>query len=489
MANAPSFIFVVFGATGDLMARKLAPALYRLVESGHIPFAPFVIGVGRRDISEDQFRSMIGSEAKGAVGRSFDSNIWQAIAQKVSYEQGFFEDKALYGRLVAKLTAFDRQAHACIPRFFYLATPPQHYETILTRLEESKLSIGCGQDTPEFTRILIEKPFGKDLATSRELEKLLSGIFAEKQIYRIDHYLDKETVQNILAVRFANGIFEPTWNRDFLDHVQISLLEPDGIGKRGSFYDGVGALRDVVQNHMLQMLAFTAMDQPKAFDSQNLRRARQNVLSSIRPIGPADIGQTVRGQYVGYTKEINVAPSSVTETFVCLKLALDIPRWQGVPFYLRTGKKLESKVTEISLHFKKPVVCTGPLCLFPEPQVKRNVLVLRISPDRGMSLRLMAKKRGLGMDLVSIEMQQVGHGELPSHGEYERLLLDAIRGDQTLFAHSDEVEYSWRFVSGVLDSWKEKNPPLHLYTGGSLGPAQAETFIKKDQRHWYLAED
>ncbi|MBI3385614.1 glucose-6-phosphate dehydrogenase [Candidatus Gottesmanbacteria bacterium] len=471
------------------MARKLSPALYRLVADGHIPFPPFVIGVGRRDISEGEFRAMIEAEARAAVGASFDPRVWESIARHVSYEQGFFEDTALYQRLVGKLTRFDKDANACVPRFFYLATPPQHYETILTNLESSKLSVGCGQDTPEYTRILIEKPFGKDLATSQELEHVLSRVFVEKQIYRIDHYLDKETVQNVLAVRFANGIFEPTWNNQFLDHVQIALLEPDGVGKRGAFYDGVGATRDVVQNHMLQMLAFTAMDQPKAFDSDNLRRARQHVIQAIRPLGAGQMSQAVRGQYIGYTKEANVDPLSETETFVALKLTLDIPRWKGVPFYLRTGKKLKSKVTEISLHFKKPVVCTGPLCLFPEPQVKRNVLVLRISPDRGMSLRLMAKKRGLGMDLTSIEMQQVGHGGLPSHGEYERLLLDAIRGDQTLFAESREVEASWRFVSGILDAWKEKKSSLYQYKPGSWGPAESEEFIKKDQRSWYLAED
>lgn len=474
MITASPFVLVVFGATGDLMHRKLMPAVYRLLQDSHIGAPPVIIGVGRRDISDSEFREMMAVSVREATGTQFHQALWERIASRISYQRGFFEEPDLYERLVAQLRL------AGVPRFYYLATPPQNYETILTALSKTKLNE---------SRILIEKPFGKDLTTARSLEHLLSSVFTEKQIYRIDHYLDKESVQNILALRFANGIFEPTWNEQFIDHVQISLLESTGIAGRGVFYDGVGALRDVVQNHMLQMLAFTAMDRPKAFDSENLRAARRRVLSAISSITPMRVSKTVVcGQYDSYRQEKDVKADTTTETYVALKLFLDTPRWRGVPFYLRTGKKLKEKVTEISLHFKKPVVCTGPLCLFPEPQVKRNVLVIRISPDTGMGLRLMAKKPGLGMNLTPIEMQEAERDGRTPHTEYEKLLLDAIRGDQTLFAHSSEVEASWRFVTKILDGFPRLSAP-HSYTSGSWGPIEADEFIEKDERHWFLSRD
>lgn len=487
VASSP-FVLVVFGATGDLMARKIMPALYRLVEEKHIASTPYLIGVGRRAVTNDEFQSMMKSAVKDSRGKECNESLWKDIASRISYEQGFFEDARLYKQLVTVLTHLDDQMNACIPRFFYLATPPEHYETILTSLQTSKLSEGCGQNTPEYTRILIEKPFGKDLRTAQELEKLLGRIFSEKQIYRIDHYLDKQSVQNILALRFANGIFEPTWNSKFIDHVQIALLESIPVSPRGAFYDGVGAIRDVVQNHMLQMLAFVAMDQPKAFDSENLRAARRKVIESILPIEPTHVSSSVvTGQYEGYRKETNIDPQSRTETYAALKLFLDTSRWRDVPFYLRTGKRLKEKVTEVSLHFKKPVVCTGPLCLFPEPQVMRNVLVIRISPDTGMGLRLMAKKPGLGMDLTSIEMSEHKKDETDAHGEYEKLLLDAIRGDQTLFAHSSEVEASWRFVTKILDGFSSGKIRPFQYQSGTWGPKEANDFIERDLRHWYTS--
>jgi len=482
--NSP-LIFVIFGATGDLMNRKLMPALLHLVRDGALSQDVYIVGVGRREITTDEFQNMMLDSVKRMYRKEFDSTLWQKIISRMYYSQGKFEDKNLYDDLVNLLDTFDKECNACVPRFFYLATPPQHYETILTRLHTSKLSEGCGQGTTLYTKVLIEKPFGKDLNTARHLDELLASIFEERQIYRIDHYLGKETVQNILSFRFANGIFEPTWNKDFIDHIQITLSEDEGVGTRGMFYDGVGALRDVVQNHMLEMLAIIAMDQPRAFDAQSIRDEKAAVLKkiSIRNF------ETLRGQYDGYTKENDVDARSTTETFVALKLHLDIPRWNGVPFYLRTGKKLPEKFTEISIHFKKPMVCYGDVCLFPEPDVKRNVLTIRIEPDEGIALRLMAKTPGFGMKLAPVSMnfsyaQSFAAIETPQ--AYERLLADSVRGDQTLFARTDGIDASWTLVTKVLRVWEKTSLPLLPYTQGSWGPPEAHDFIEKDRRHWFL---
>lgn len=461
-------IFVIFGATGDLMHRKLMPALYHLIADGAISKDVFIVGVGRREITTDEFRRMMGKPVKN-----------------MHYVQGTFEDKKLYSDLVSLLDTFDKECRACVPRFFYLATPPQHYETILTHLHDSKLSEGCGQGTTLYTKVIIEKPFGKDLKTARRLDQLLGNIFEERQIYRIDHYLGKETVQNILSFRFANGIFEPTWNKDFIDHVQITLSEVDGVGTRGAFYDGVGALRDVVQNHMLEMLAIIAMDQPRAFDTQSIRDEKAAVLKKISTRS----FESIRGQYDGYKKEKDVDPNSTTETFVAVKLSLDIPRWDGVPFYLRAGKKLPEKFTEISIHFKKPKVCYGDICLFPEPDVKRNVLTIRIEPDEGIALRLMAKTPGFGMKLTPVSMNfsyAQSFAAINAPLAYERLLSDAIRGDQTLFARTDGIDASWTLVSKMVADWDKRALPLHIYSSGSWGPREAHNFIEKDGRHWFL---
>lgn len=469
------FVLVVFGATGDLMSRKLAPALYRLVADSHVAVPPFLVGVGRRKISEDGFREMMAIAVRGASGPSFDLSTWEKLARNIFYQQGYFEDKALYGNLIAALSEFDSQMRACVPRFFYLATPPSHYETILTSLRESKLSEGCGQGTNEFTRVLIEKPFGKDLATAISLEKLLSTSFSEKQIYRIDHYLGKETVQNILSLRFGNGIFEPTWNSRFLDHVQITLAEESGVGTRAGFYEGVGALRDTVQNHMMQMLAFTAMEPPGKLTPEAVRKARANVLSTIQK--PTDV---ILGQYEGYRKEEGVAQGSTTETFVALKLLLDTPRWRGVPFYLRTGKNLKRRDIEISLHYKKPVSA-----LFDQAILHRNIFAIRIGPNEGLALRLMVKEPGLKMNVVASHME-FDYAQVPaktgSHAEYEKLLLDALRGDQMLFAHTNEISASWAALSHIT-------APLTSYKPGTWGPKEAEKLIEKDGRHWFLHED
>ncbi len=493
---------VIFGATGDLMHRKLMPALYHLIRDGAVSRDIYIVGVGRREITTDQFREMMASAVKESLGDEFDLNLWSHIIDHMHYSRGKFEDEALYGNLTQLLEGFDKEIQACVPRFFYLATPPQHYETILNHLHKSKLSEGCGQGTSLYTRVLIEKPFGKDLATAQHLDELLGKIFEERQIYRIDHYLGKETVQNLLSFRFANGIFEPTWNREFIDHVQITLAEDIGVGTRGEFYDGVGTLRDVVQNHMLEMLAVTAMDQPRAFDAQSIRDQRVKVTRAINCIEPKDVGRfVVRGQYDGYTKEKNVDPHSTTETFVAMRITLDTPRWRDVPFYLRAGKHLAGKTTEISIHYKKPAVCvgdpstsSGQVCLFPEPDVMRNVLAIRVDPKEGIILRLMAKKPGFGMKLTPVQMNFAYKDSFTKESQpmaYERLLLDAIGGDQTLFSRTDEIDASWSFATKILEGWKTyaKKAPLITYTKGTWGPSESDSLMKKDGRHWYLEED
>ncbi len=527
-------VFIIFGATGDLMARKLMPAIYGLYKRKEISQNLFLVGVGRREMTNDQFRELMANAVLNShalrsqknldpssvslstdhnrdahekekpdqifslparsTQASFDQKTWERLIDGVYYEQGFFEDPTLYDRLVATLARFDETMKACVPRFFYLATPPEHYEPILTHLKTSTLSEGCGQGTTNFTRVLIEKPFGRDLETARKLDRLLAGTFEEKQIYRIDHYLGKETVQNILSLRFANGIFEPTWNRDFIDHVQITLAETEGVGNRGAFYDGVGAIRDVVQNHIIQMMALIAMEQPKAFDATSIRDMRSAAIKAVKMISPKDLHECVlRGQYDGYTKEKNVDPASRTETFVALKLELDAPRWKGVPFYLRTGKKLQTKTTEISIHYKKPVVCTGPACLFNEPEVKRNTLAIRIEPDEGVSLRLMVKNpKGGGMSVAPVVMRFSYAKSFPGLAQpdpYEKLLLDAIIGDATLFARTDGIEASWQFVTNILSGLAAGKTPLVSYKPGSMGPKVADAFIEKDGRHWFLQEN
>jgi len=480
-------IFIIFGATGDLTQRKLMPAIFSLIQHKNISEDTIVIGVGRRPLSDDEFRASMMQASKVS---SDTSKLWEHVAKNIHYIQGLFGDKALYLSLIQKLEAVDKVYKACIPRFFYLATPPEHYETILTNLSSSKLSEGCGQESNSFTKVLIEKPFGRDLKTAKALDLLLSQIFHEEQIYRIDHYLAKETVQNILAFRFANGMFEPTWNNTFIDHVQITVGEDLGVEGRGALYEGIGATRDVLQNHMMQMLSLIAMEQPAAFDAVSIRKERTRIVASIPELTTQESLEVIRGQYKGFLDEPGVA-GSTTETFVAMKLFVNTSRFAGVPFYLRTGKKLSKKVTEISLHYKKPALCNDEACFFNPEMVFRNVLTIRIEPDEHITLRLMVKKPGFGMKLSPVTMSYVYKEEFASKKRfdaYEILLLDAIAGDQTLFAHTDEITNSWRVLSPLLSLWQSEQAKLPvLYEPGSWGPEAVESLIQKDERAWYIS--
>lgn len=472
------FVIVVFGATGDLAQHKLIPALFSLYKQNQIGKEFFIVGFARREFSDSEYAQMVGSDLQ-------KDPAWTEFSKNIYYQQGLFEGKKGYQSLIDKLKIFDEKIGACITRLFYLATPPDNYLTILENLKETRLSEGCGQGSEKWTRIAIEKPFGRDLETAKELDKKLADIFEENQIYRVDHYLGKETVQNMIAFRFANNIFEPVWNKEYIDHVQITFQD-EGVGKRGKFFDGVGMLRDVAQNHLLQLLATVAMEQPKSFTKEGVRDARANAIKAIRNIDPVDVSElVVRGQYEGYLNEPGVAPHSTTETFVAMKLFVDTPRFTDVPFYLKVGKNLTGELMDIKIVFKQ--TCH---LLFKEygcPEVG-NVLTIRIQPDEGIGMRFIAKKPQSRLSLSPVDMNFSYHQTFGGHGAdaYEKLFQDILLGDQTLFNRSDELESSWQLISNILEGWSSIKPSSEVlqYKPGSSGPEEADKLIVKDGRKW-----
>ena len=471
------FIMVIFGATGDLAQNKLIPSLFSMFKKDVLSRDFFVIGFSRRDITDGDFRNFF---------KSSDDSKWEEFARHLSYQKGDFGQEQGYLQLIDKLNAIDKKIGACVARFFYLATPPQNYETILDFLSSTKLSEGCGPSFTEvsegkqgnFTKIIIEKPFGKDLETAISLDKKLSAIFEEKQIFRVDHYLGKETVQNIIAFRFANGIFEPVWNKNFIDHVQITFSEKEGIKDRGKFFDGVGTLRDVGQNHLMQLISAVAKEQPKSFTKEDLRDARAKLIGSIRYSG-----ESVRGQYQSYKKEKDVVSGSNTETFVATKLFVDTPRFEGVPFYVRAGKKMKENLVEISVVFIQ--TCH---ILFKEygcPEIG-NVITFRIQPDEGISLRFIAKKPGGKLSLDPVNMDFTYKESFGTKGleAYEKVLMDIFSGDQMLFNRSDELESSWKLIAEILRDWDKTGNKVEIYSDNSWGPREADDLIEKDKRKW-----
>ncbi len=468
------FILVIFGATGDLAQHKLIPALFALFKTNHLPKDFYIIGFSRREFKDEQFHKYFKAQLEDPK--------WSEFASHLFYQSASFEEKNGYENLNKKLLSIDEKIGACIARFFYLATPPDHYETILEKLVETKLSEGCGHDKGNWTRLIIEKPFGKDLDTAKSLDKKLAEIFEEKQIFRVDHYLGKETVQNMLAFRFANGIFEPVWKKEYIDHVQITFAQDEGVGTRGKFFDGIGILRDIAQNHLLQLLAAVAMESPKSFTKEDLRDARAEVIKNVQA---AEGKSIVRGQYRGYKNEKDVEKDSDTETFVAMKMFVNTKRFSGVPFYVRAGKKLKKEVVEISVVFIQ--TCH---ILFKEygcPEIG-NVITFRIQPNEGISLRFIAKTPGAKLGLESVDMKfnyKEGFGTSGLEA-YERVLLDIFAGDQTLFNRSDELESSWKFITQILDKWEQNKSDLLTYEQGSLGPNQANTLIEEDSRKWLL---
>ncbi|HUD44732.1 MAG TPA: glucose-6-phosphate dehydrogenase [Patescibacteria group bacterium] len=478
-----TFVLTIFGATGDLAQNKLFPALFSLFQKKQIGNQFYIVGFSRRDFSDEDFRNYL-AEVMTKNGKIKDKKQWEQFVRHIYYQAGNFNEETGYKELIPKLKAFDDEIGACITRVFYLATPPDHYLPILTFLDSTELAEGCGQGSSKWTRIAIEKPFGKDVETAQMLDKKLAEIFEEKQIFRVDHYLEKETVQNLLAFRFANSVFEPIWKNEYIDHVQITWMEKEGVGRRGKFFDGVGILRDVGQNHLMQLLSAIVMEQPRSFEKEAIRDVRAAAIKSLICIEPKNVLEnTVRGQYKSYTQEKDVDPHSKTETYVAMKLFLDSPRFKYVPFYLRAAKKMPKEMMEISVVFKQ--TCH---ILFKEygcPEVG-NVITFRIQPDEGIRIQVIAKTPGSKLSLETIDMKFAykEHIEHRISDAYEKVLMDIFSGDQMLFNRSDELFSSWEFITKILDGWKDAAVPLYLYKDGSKGPKEADELIEKDGRKW-----
>ncbi|HTV11251.1 MAG TPA: glucose-6-phosphate dehydrogenase [Acidimicrobiales bacterium] len=484
--RAPPGVLVVFGASGDLTHRKLLPALERLSRRRLLPAAFAVIGVARTEMSDDGFRDLM-SDAVPDAGPG-----WGEIVKNSVYIAGEYAHPDTFSALQDRLKDIDEALGTGGNRTYYLATIPEMFGEVAKALGK----VGLNQpETGGSARLVIEKPFGRDRSTARELDTTLHEVFEEEQIYRIDHYLGKETVQNVLALRFANAIFEPLWTRNYIDHVQVTVAETVGVEKRGSFYETAGALRDIVQNHVMQVLSLTLMEPPSSTDAEGLRGEKVKALRSVVIPNAGEIPNVaVRAQYdsgwvegnsvPGYRQEDGVSPQSQTETFVALKLAVDNWRWAGVPIYVRTGKRLPKRVTEVALQFKEV-----PHLAFPKEAalgLHPNALVMRIQPDEGVTLRFGAKVPGQAF-MVRDVLMDFSYGaaflEEPPDA-YERLLLDAMVGDPTLFIRSDEVDTAWGIVQPLLDAWAKGDAPLAGYAAGSWGPRPAETLIERDGRKW-----
>jgi len=485
-------VMVIFGATGDLSARKLLPALYNLAKQRSLPAGFAVVGAAIDDLTEEAFRKH-ASDKIHAFSRTqpIDDRALDAFLSSLSYVKVDFSKLEDFKSLGQRLQEIDDTNHVPGNRIFYCATPPPTYQTISLQLQAAGLNKGNG-----FHRIVVEKPFGSDLQSARELTHTLQQVFAEDSVYRIDHYLGKETVQNILAFRFANSIFEPVWNTILIDSVQITVAEDIGIEGRGAYYDKAGTLRDIIQNHGLQLVTLTAMEPPLAFEANAVRDEKVKVLRAIRPLIGEDIEQsTVRGQYTsgwvlgenvpGYREEKNVAPDSQTETYAALRLFIDNWRWAGVPFYIRAGKRLPKRVTEIRIQFKRP-----PHLTFGREAMKEvdpNAITLRIQPEEGISLKFGAKvpSAGLRIRSVTMDFQYMTSFLVEAPEAYERLLLDCMIGDPTLFTRADEVEAAWTLIDPIENAWRNGRPPLEMYPAGTWGPDSAQKLLQADGREWH----
>jgi glucose-6-phosphate 1-dehydrogenase len=490
--NQPT-IFFIFGGTGDLTSRKLVPALYNLFLNGYMPKNFAVIGMGRTQQTDDQFRSLLLDDInKFSRSGKAEAEKWKAFATNVYFQVSDIADEKTYREQYDRIQKFGTEWKAEPSVIYYLAVAPRFFQVIAENLAKHKLA-----DNPEKSRIVIEKPFGHDLDSAKELNKLLNSIFSENQIYRIDHYLGKETVQNILAFRFANSMLEPIWNRNYIEHIQISVTEQLGVGDRGGYYDEAGAMRDMVQNHILQLLCLVAMEPPVSFQADEVRNRKVDVLRAMRKFNPEDVQKhAVRGQYSkgwiegkevpGYREEKGVNPESNTETFAAIKFFVDNWRWDGVPIYLRTGKRMHQPSSLITIQFKDV-----PHMIFPSETREgwqQNRLIISIQPEMSIRLQVQAKRPGLDMILNPVDLvfdySGTYKGETPE--AYETLLLDTMLGDQTLFMRGDQVEVAWDLLMPVLHTWAaKKSLNFPNYSADSWGPEAADALIAKDGFHWF----
>jgi glucose-6-phosphate 1-dehydrogenase len=472
---------VIFGASGDLTSRKLIPALYELHRKKRLPADTRIVGVARTKFTDDQWRKSLQDTTKEFAGKNFDEATWNAFAPSIFYHPGDIGQGRDFADLADRLNQLEGPAGAT--RVYYLATAPRFYEPAAEQLGAS----GLADETKGVRRIVVEKPFGIDQTSARKLSDSMHRVFEERQIYRIDHYLGKETVQNILVLRFANSIFEPLWNRNYIDHVQITAAEEVVVGRRGGYYDTAGILRDMFQNHLLQLLMVTAMESPIKYDSEMVRDEKVKVLHAIRPLSAESVAtDTLRGQYRGYLNEPDVAPDSQTATFGVIKLAVDNWRWKGVPFYLRSGKAMSCRTTQIVIQFKET-----PHMLFGNGRnsmTDANKLIIQVQPAEGIQLLFQTKVPDAGMSLRTTDLEfsfrHEFNRELPD--SYQRLLLDALQGDASLFARADEVEVAWGIIDPIIAAWKQTRlPELSVYEPGLWGPENSTDWMLKQGREWF----
>jgi glucose-6-phosphate 1-dehydrogenase len=491
---APACALVIFGATGDLTRRLLVPALANLLKADLLPAEFGLIGIGRHDHDTESFRRTLGEQLMEGATDLAGASEWRWLSERLEYLRGEYDDPATYERLGSMLGRLEAERQTGGNCIFYLATPPGVFAVIVRHLAEA----GLMREDGRWRRVVVEKPFGTDLASAEALDRDLLAVVEEQQIYRMDHYLGKETVQNIMVLRFANGLFEPLWNRDHVDHVQITVAETVGVEHRGKFYDATGALRDMVPNHVFQLLSFIAMEPPTCFAADAVRTEKVKVLDAVQRYRAEDVERfVVRGQYAAgtvggepieaYRQAQNVAPASITETYVAMRLLVDNWRWAGVPFYIRTGKALAARKTEIAVKFKEAP--HSPFRDTPIDRLGQNFLVVRIQPNEGIALQFNAKVPGpkILIDGVRMDFKYKEYFEAAPSTGYETLLYDCMMGDATLFQRADNVEAGWRVVQPILDAWRAARPrDVDLYQAGSEGPSAADYLIAQDRRRWRM---
>jgi glucose-6-phosphate 1-dehydrogenase len=482
---------VIFGVTGDLARRKLMPAVYDLSHRGLLPPGFALVGFARRDWRDEDFMRIVHDAVRENARTPFREDVWQQLANGIRFVPGDFGDDNAFDLLASVVADLDKVRGTAGNHAFYLSVPPGAFPVVVKQLARSGLS---AQDDGQWRRVVIEKPFGHDLKSARELNEIVGAVFPPDSVFRIDHYLGKETVQNLLAMRFANQMFEPIWNANYVDHVQITMAEDLGIGGRAGYYDGIGAARDVIQNHLLQLLALTAMEEPVSFDARDLRTEKEKVLSAVRL--PKDLGlHTARGQYaagwqgnspvVGYLEEKGIDPNSITETYAAIRLDIDTRRWANVPFYLRTGKRLGRRVTEIAVVFKRAPHL--PFERTATEELGQNAIVIRVQPDEGVTIRFGSKVPGTAMEVRDVTMDfGYGHAFTEASPEaYERLILDVLLGEPPLFPRHEEVELSWQILDPIEEYWATHGRP-DPYPSGTWGPASADQMLARDGRSWRL---